>query len=274
MQKLIIILFFSIGIIISNTVKGANENYPVGAGHAGMANATVMVSDVWANYHNQAGLSNIDNTCIGFYFENRFNISELGLQSVVFALPTNSGVFGVSLSHFGYSVYSESKAGLAFGKSFGEQFSAGIQFDYFYLQQPEDYGNFGIFAVEMGIQAEPVENLLLGAHVFNITRAKISDFQDERMPTIMRIGMGYRFSENLLVTMETEKDLDEKARFKAGIEYLFRKNIFLRTGIATNPTQNYIGIGYTLNKIKADIAFSFDPILPMTTHVSLSYSFN
>jgi hypothetical protein len=267
--KLVVILS-----LISSVLLAGNENYMVGAGPAGMANAYVMYSGIWSTYHNQAGLARLENMTTGFYFENRYGISELGVQSFAISAPFKSGNFGFSVTHFGYSEYNENKFGLAYAHRFGDKFSAGIQFDYFYLHLPADYGNRGTFVVEAGFLAEPVDKLSLGVHVFNPTRTKIADFQDERIPTIMRAGLGYAFTENLNFCIETEKDLDQKARFKTGIEYVVINDLVLRAGIATNPNQNYFGIGYKLKNFTANMTFSTNPVLPMSTHMSIIYTFH
>lgn len=260
-------------ILFSLTLKAGNENYLVGAGPAGMANSYVMYSGIWSTYHNQAGLANLNHVTAGFYFENRYGISELGVQSFAISAPYKNGNFGFSLSRFGYSEYNENKFGIAYAHSFGEKISAGIQFDYFFLHLPDDYGTRGAFVIEGGILAEPIEKLSLGVHIFNPTRTKIADYQDERIPTIMRAGMGYAFSEELNFSIETEKSLEEDVRFKTGIEYMVISDLYLRAGIATNPNQNYFGIGYKLKRLTANMTFSTNPVLPMSSHFSIIYTF-
>ena len=56
---------------------------------------------------------------------------------------------------------------------FGENFSAGIQLDYLTTKIGEGYGNNGVVAGEFGLQAKPLKNLTIGAHIFNPSRAKI-----------------------------------------------------------------------------------------------------
>ena len=103
----------------------AADNYPVGARSAGVANASVTYSDVWSVYHNQAGLALLKDISVGTYFENRFLISQLGLRSFTAAVPVgNVGTFGLSGTFFGYSAYSEKKAGLAYAKKLGDNVSS------------------------------------------------------------------------------------------------------------------------------------------------------
>ena len=275
MSKIFQILSLVIAFVtIQNNSFAGSENYPVGARSAGMANSTVMTYDVWSVYHNQAGLAYLNNIYAGSYFENRFNISELGVKSFAFVLPTKTGNFGASVTHFGYSKYNESKFGLAYARKLSEKFSVGLQFDYLNTFVGDEYGNKGTFVFELGLMAEPVKNLTIGAHVYNPTRSKFAAYQDERVPTIFRFGIGYNFSDKVLLTIETDKELDYKPTYRTGIEYHFLKNLYLRTGISANPNQNFFGIGYAFKRFNFDIAFSTHEVLPMTSHFSINYKFN
>ncbi|MBI5219973.1 MAG: hypothetical protein HY958_13685 [Bacteroidia bacterium] len=262
--------------ILSTTgaIAGGGDDNPFGARSAGMANASVMLSDIWSISHNQAGLASLKNMSVGFHYENRFLVNELSLKAGTFILPTKTGVFGLSISQFGYSKYNESKIGLAFAKSLGEVFSAGIQFDYINTYFSEYYGNKGTAVVEIGVRAVPKENFYIGAHIYNPTRSKIAAYHDERIPTIMRLGLGYNFSRKVLVTAETEKDIENDPVFKAGIEYNFMEHLFIRTGVASNPEKATFGIGYEIKGLKADLAFSTHPQLGLTPHFSLLWEFN
>jgi hypothetical protein len=123
------------------------------------------------------------------------------------------------------------------------------------------------------LRSEPLKNLYIGAHVFNPTKAKIAEYDDERIPTIFRIGLGYNFSDKVLVSIESEKDIEYDPSFKFGIEVIMKKYVYLRAGISTNPVLNTFGIGYALKRFKVDIAFSKHPVLDYTSHISMSYSF-
>ncbi len=249
------------------------DNYPAGASFTGMGNSTVMLPGYWSVFHNQAGLAFCNQMHIGFHFENAYFIKELSLKSTGFVLPANSGVFAGSFNYFGYSLYNESKIGLAYAKTLGKRFAAGIQLDYYHVHIGENYGNKGVPTAEAGIIAIPVDNLFIGAHVFNPIRSKIADYADERLPTILRFGMGYTITEGLTLTAETEKDLDYKAMYKAGLEYKLLKTIYLRSGINTGATKFFFGIGFQFLGVQADFAFSQHQTLGYTSHFSICYRF-
>ena len=267
MKLFILIILFQLFVIVSFA-----DNYPTGARNAGMANTGVMFSDFWSIQHNQAGLGFAENFEVGIYSENSFLVKELTLNSGALVYPSKLGVFGLSLTHFGYSQYNESKIGFAYSKKLSEKFSVGIQFDYLNTHFSEEYGNKSTMAVEIGILAKPIEKLSIGAHVFNPTQSEIAEYDNEKIPTIFSVGMGYTFTEKVVLAIETEKDILEPMIFKTGIEYQVVDNLFLRAGISTNPIKNSFGLGYKMKNFTADISFSTHQSLGMTPHVSLMYT--
>ncbi|UCH15531.1 MAG: hypothetical protein JSV22_06095 [Bacteroidales bacterium] len=261
-------------IFICIKAHSVNDNYPSGARASALSNSGVVLEDLWSNYHNQAGLAGVDKLTLGFHYENKYVVSQYGLHALALAIPTNRGTIGASVTFFGYSKYNESKISLAFGKPFGDKFSAGIQLDLLNIYQAEDYGNSTTLAVEAGILAEPVDGLFIGAHVYNPTKSYYHTFEPEKVPTIFQVGIGYYFTEKLLIVMETEKDLEQKIVFQGGAEYHVIKSIYARVGLSTFELSSYsFGVGFVYKGIKADMAFSHHQILGYTPHVSFSYSF-
>jgi hypothetical protein len=270
-MKKIYALLIATNIIL--TAYAGNEDYPIGARSAAMGNASVSLSDVWSAHHNQAGLAFVHDFSAGVSYENRFLLKEISIRGCAVALPIKSGTFGLCITNFGYSQYKESKYSLSFAKSFGDKFSAGIAMDYLTTKIAEGYGNKGVLAAEVGLIAKPIKNLSIGAHVFNPTRAKISAYDNERLPTILRLGADYNFSDKVTLAIETQKDIKYKAEFKAGIEYKAVKEFYLRIGVSTNPTLSTFGFGLNLKNFKVDFAASYHQILGISPQLSLSYAF-
>lgn len=262
-------------IFFIQTTEAANDNYPYGGRQAAMGNAAVALYDFWAISHNQAGLAKLTRPAGGFYFENRYLVKEMGLGAAAFALPTNSGVFGLSVSYFGYAQYHESKIGLAYARSFGEKLSVGMQFNYMYSFVGGDYNNAaGNVSIEAGMIYELLPGLNIGAHIFNPTRAKLAsvdNLYDEYIPTIFRFGMAYSFSDKVILSLETEKDIERKPAFKAGIEYQVINHLFIRGGIGTNPTQNAFGFGFQTGSFTIDLSTSFHHVLGYSPQISIRF---
>jgi hypothetical protein len=270
-MKKIYSLFFA-SIILSSAQAG-NEDYPIGARSAALGNATVSFSDLWSAHHNQAGLGFVRDISAGVSYENRFLLKEISVRGGAAALPIKQGTFGLCITNFGYSQYSENKYSLSFAKSFGEKFSAAIAMDYLSTKIAEGYGSRGALVAEAGILAKPIKGLSIGAHVFNPTRSRISAYDDERLPTIIRLGADYLFSDKVRLAAEVQKDIKYKAEFKAGLEYLPVKELYLRIGVSTNPTLSTFGFGLNLKNFKIDFAASYHQTLGISPQLGLSYTF-
>lgn len=267
-MKQLILIPFCLTVI---TLFAGNDNFPVGARSAGLAHASVTLSDAWSTYHNQAGLSLLKKPTAAAFYETRFLLSELSTKAIAGAIPFKKGAFGLSVMQSGFSLYSESKIGLAYGMQLSEIFSAGIQLDYFHINIGESYGSKGALAGEAGVLAKLTDNLAAGVHVANPTRTKLSD--NESLPTTMRLGLAYHFSKKVFVSAESQKNSGNKPVFKAGIEYHVIEALYLRSGISTNPTLNTFGFGLHIKNLKFDFAGSFHSVLGFSPQVGISYDF-
>jgi hypothetical protein len=268
---LLVLLLF----VASTPSSASNDNYPAGARAAAMGNVSVMYPDFWSNWHNQAGLGFYSHVSIGFHHENRFVVPEFSLHAIGLTVPTGRGTLGFSYHYFGYSGYHESKFGLAFGKAFHERFAVGLQLDYLNTYFNNELGNSGTVAIEAGIMAAPVDNLMLGFHIYNPTGATIPKMRQEKIPVIMRLGLGYQFGERLFVGMETEKDLDiARPRYKMGLEYKVIEYIYARVGIMMQEyVEHSFGVGFNLLSFQASLAFSYMQLVGYTPYFSLHYVF-
>ena len=266
-----IIIILALGF--SGILNASNDKFTAGAREAGLANSAVTINTIWAVYHNQAALAHLNNASAGFYHERRFMMSQLSYQAISVALPVRGGIFAACYSSFGYSLYRETNAGLAYAKKLAKGFSAGIQIDYLHTYVAQEYGRSGTMTFEGGIMAEPFPNFLIGAHVFNPIRQSVPTQGEEKIPTVFTLGCSYRFFNKVFIAAETEKDLVHKAVFRSGVEFELVEKLFLRTGISTQPVSYSFGLGYALKKIILDIAITRHQILGYTPHFSMSYTF-
>lgn len=267
------IYFFILSFYVVTFAKAGNENFPVGARSSAMGNASVSLNDVWSAHHNQAGLGFLNTISAGVYYENRFLIKELGLKGAAIAVPVKAGAFGLCVSNFGYSSYNENKYSLSFAKAFGKKLSIGVAMDYLTTKIAEGYGSKGVLAAELGIQSKPLKGLTIGAHVFNPTHAKLTDYNNERIPTIIRLGADYNFSNKVTLAVENEKDMSKKSIFKAGIEYKAVKEFYLRAGVSTNPNLTSFGFGLNLKNLKIDVSANYHQVLGISPQFGLLYVF-
>lgn len=253
-------------------LSAGNENWSLGAKQAGMGFTGVTLFDQWSTSQNPAGLARLAVPSFGLFHENRFLIPEMSLKAFSFVLPTNeAGTFGFDLSYFGYTKYYELKTGIAYGIVLGKRLAIGTKINYLNTHFAEHYGQKSTIVGELGFVLEAADNFFIGGHIYNLTRSKLAVYDDERVPTILKFGIGYRFTEKLYMTTEAEKDLLYKIIYKIGLDYRFLNNLYLRAGATTSPDRLSFGLGYYLKKIRADIAFSYHQVLGISPHISFIY---
>jgi hypothetical protein len=273
MKNILLLFTTSVLFLLSQIAFAGGDNRPSGARSAAMGTSSVALTDIWSAFNNQAGLARLSSPTAGIYYENRFLLKELGYKAGAFALPLNQGTVAMSFSHFGYAAYNESKIGLAFAKAFGKYIAFGLQLDYNMARLAESYGNRNFITFEAGLLANITPALAVGAHVYNPIRAKLSEFNYERAPVIMRLGAAYEITDKIILTAETEKDMDHEANFKAGLEYKLIPQLHLRGGISTNPSSNSFGVGIFAGDFIIDISASYHNVLGFSPQASLNYKF-
>jgi len=264
---IILFLLFPAGIF------AMGDNPAIGARSVALGGASVAISDVWSTQNNQAGLAFLRNPEIGINTQQNFLLSQVSLHALAITVPTKQGAFGLNITRFGYVQYNESKIGFAYAKSFGDVISASVQLNYLNTFIGDIYGTKRAFTAETGIQAKISKSLTLGAHLYNPTRTRAATYNNERIPTILRLGLQYNFSDKVFAVLETAKDIDLKPVFKAGVEYKIVKELTLRGGIATNPTLSSFGFSINIKPVSIDFAASFHQQLGITPNIGMRYVF-
>ena len=243
---------------------------------AAMANASVAIYDTWSVSHNQAGMTHTGNITAALYTENRFLLPELSLASFVVIIPLSGSTLGVSFSGFGNSLYREGKAGIAYARSFGDKLSAGLKISYHYAALADGYGQNGTAVAELGIIYELKPGLLIASHILNPSRSGWSacpySGSATNIPTIIRTGLSYSFSDKVMLNLEAAKDIRFPPVFRAGVEYVAGDALVLRTGVSTRPLQNAFGMGFQTGRLKIDMAATYHYALGYSPSVAMVYT--
>ena len=236
-----------------------------------MANASTTFNDVWAFHNNPGALADVEQLSIGLSYENRFLLKELQTQGIAVAIPLKVGVISAGGDVFGYRNYRSYRAGLGYSMKLSDNFFAGVQLNYQGLALSSNYGSKNTMTAAAGIYAKVTDNWKIGVSAFNIGRAKLSDFEDDRFSTVIRLGTSFSFSKKFLLSFEGEKDLDYDFRLKTGLEYEALKRFFLRAGVATHPLEVSFGLGYHFEQFHIDLGSSYHQILGWSPHFSFVF---
>jgi hypothetical protein len=247
----------------------AQENF--GPRITALGNAGVALQDVWAAKKNQAGIAGLTSPVVAAGYENRYGVKELSTQSAVFAIPIKNYAIGASFQSYGVDNYNEIKSGLSLAKSFGPKLFLAVGVNYHQLKI-SNYGSNSTVSVEVGLQYKAFPKLWLATHISNPNQSKYNEAV-QIIPAHIQFGASYIFSDQLLITSEIEKVLDNQADFKTGIEYKVVKFVALRGGISVNPFKQYAGFGVNYQKVMVDFAVASHPVLGYSPQISVGYEF-
>lgn len=241
-----------------------------GARSQGMGNLRVHGNDTWSYFNNPGGLAKLEYSGISAGYDNRFGLKELSTVDLAGAWLVKAGTIGLGVSRFGGKLFNQQSLGLAFANQLGIV-SVGGKLEWFQTQI-EGFGTGNGIIFSLGGMAELSPQFAIGASISNLNRSKISKDSETRLPTGVSIGILYTPISQLQVHLELEKDIQIKPVVKAGLEYGIKEWVFLRTGINSNPSRLFFGIGLKSTLFNLDYAYGQNQALGNTNHVSLGFT--
>ena len=260
-----------ITLLVCFITQGQTGSFNLGGRSAGMAGASLTLGDGYSLFNNIGGLGRVENHAAFAAYQNRYGVSEFQVVGAGAVYTARIGNTGVGFYKFGDDLYSEQRLHLAFGNKI-QMVSLGVGLDLLQYNV-STVGTNTSLAIQFGGIAEITPQLRFGAHISNLNQAKISSETGEKAPTVMKAGISFLPSEELILNAEVEKDLDFDEVFKAGIEYQIIERVYLRTGISTEPFLGAFGVGFHPKNLKFDYAFSNDSRLGSIHAISVAYSF-
>ncbi|RZK61098.1 MAG: hypothetical protein EOO59_05900 [Hymenobacter sp.] len=273
--------------LFSTTQLLAQGNGPAGQGARAVAlgNASAPLGgDVWAVANNAAGLGTLTRPTAGVYLENRYLLTSLNVTAAALALPlgvvapattgqparASHGVVGFEAQRFGGSLYNEVRLGAAYGYRLGVV-SIGGRLDVLQVSF-QDLGSRRAVLGSLGGQADVVpERLTFGVYLYNLNQAKLANYQDERVPTVLRAGLAYRPSKQMTLLAESEKDIERDAGVKVGLEYLPLPAVAIRAGYASLSQQTTGGVGVRTGKFQFDYAAGWHTVLGLSQFLNVNW---
>ncbi|WP_086543286.1 PorV/PorQ family protein [Algoriphagus antarcticus] len=241
-----------------------------GARSQGMGNLRVHGTDTWSYFNNPGGLAKLESSAISAGYDSRFGIKELGTVDLVGAWKIKAGTLGFGVSRYGGKLFNQQSLGLAFANKLGIV-SIGGKLEWFQTQI-EGFGSGNSLIFSLGGMAELSPTFSIGASISNLNRSKISKDSETRLPTGVSLGLFYSPISQFQIHLEVEKDIQIKPIVKAGLEYALKDWIFLRTGINSNPSRLFFGMGLKSNQFSLDYAYGQNQALGSTNHLSLGFS--
>lgn len=251
----------------------SNGDGSIGPRSAALGHASSCLYDVWSSRNNQGSLGFVRQSEVGAFYENRFFVKELSQNGFAAVLPIKKGTFSLAYSSLGYKLYRESQVTLGYGMKLNESISLGVGFDYLNTKIADIYGKANAFTGSLGLTIKLLPQLTIASHLYNPFRVSITNYNNEKVPTIFKFGAQYHFSKQVFLIGEAEKTSAQKINVKAGIEYKPSSLIYLRVGGASYPTQAAFGVGVNYNGLKIDVSSMYHSVLGLSPQIGLSYGF-
>lgn len=263
----------SILLIFSSLTASGGDPFRIspGAAEAGRGNVCLTTNSFWSAFQNQGILPDINSLTLGFNYENRFGISELGTRSAGLIIPAGKAALSAVYSHFGYTDFKRDLTGLGCGIILSKKLSAGIQLDYFSERTSGEYDHYQVITCELGLLLKLSESTRVGIHLFNPVPNSI---RKSFLPASLQTGVGTYLNKSVFAGIEAEMNTDSKLIIRSGFEYEAVKKLWLRGGFSTEYNSFSFGLGYLEKVVQIDIGFKTHEKLGITSSASLIFKIN
>lgn len=266
-------LLLLLTILLITRFTEAFENRQTGARSVGIAGSGVALTGVETIFINQAAMAYVSNFSVLTVYESKFLLKEFSYMAIGTIIPSSVGTFGASYAQFGREIYKETKAGLAFSRTFSDKFSAGLQFSYLAKKVPENRDPFQSVTVEGGILVKFSERLNGAIHWFNPFMSSLNTpGGKQKIPWIFKIGEAWQISPHLIWCIDLDKLSHLPWNVRTGIEYYPVQSVSIRAGVKGNPFQPTGGAGFNFGKVTFDIGFSYHGNLGFSPTAGLCFS--
>lgn len=247
--------------------------FRVHAGSWGVAHATVSHSDVGAVFTNVAGMGGQSQVAFLASYDSFFQISGVSTLALGAVIPVSTHfASGITIQRYGDAYLNEIIVGFGGGHVI-DRFSLGMKLNYLQISMnsPSWMVSRKSLALEMGGIARFSSKFSVGAHAYNLTQSRYSDWAGAKVPTILRLGMMYQPVSTVIWSTEIEKNTALPLFVKTGLSYEVFSKFWVRTGLMGRPASYHFGLGFEKRSWKVDYAGHIHTYLGWSHHFSLAY---
>ena len=208
----------------------------------------------------------LEERCVGLDYRQGFLMAGMADKSLRMVWPTGkTGAVLANYLHHGYSDYHEQQATAGYAIRATEWLHVGVAARYLHLGTSD-----GHYPAQQWLAASALLQASLGSHTVLMLTAGNRPWDSVR-PYRLHVQAQYRPLPHLLTVVEAESE--EQERLRMGMEYGYREQFFLRTGLATRPLLLTFGLGFRQPHYTIDLAVEVHNALGLTPHTSLTLWF-
>jgi len=265
-RNCLLLLFFSLTQLVNAQLSTIP---PVGPKAMGMGGVSAVNSDLWSVLNNPGGIADAEELAAFVNYRTIFDFAPFNTVSAGVVSPTAFGTAGLSVFRFGDELFNTQMFSLSFARKVGI-IQLGVKASYLQLNI-EGFGNRGVFVADIGGIATLTPELTFGAHIYNFSQSTVSAETQERVPTLIRLALAYEPTDQFILSIEGEKDVDQDPDIKLGLQYRLIESLYLRTGFSGLNNTHSFGGGLLLKRFVIDYAVRIDRTLGSTHNFGLSF---
>lgn len=255
-------------------VKAANDYYAAGGRSFALSNASITLIDAYAGINNQAALAFYNKTSFAASYKNVFFASNIGIKHAMLNMATSIGVWSISYQQIDFAGYYDAKTGFAYSRKFSDHFSAAFQFDLLMVRPDFEEKMYINYTGEISLLAKPTPKLFVGFHIYNPFAIRYqTEYYDEKVPVVARLGIHYQFSDDIFGTIESEGHSTNGLNVKTGFEYQVANAVGIQFGAGSNPIQISFGAGVLVKSLELNMGIVQSERVGRSAGVSINYAF-
>ena len=275
---LLTVILLSTGLLLA-----VFDDYQPSARARGMGGAYSSVADdINGMFFNPGGIADVDyEASLGYANLFGESFSEFKSLALGAKLPAKLGTLGFGLRAMDVSfedyqllseqVYSLSHA-FALQKDIHSTINLGYSVNYYRLAWDENDTD-GAFGLDLGLTALLHTRTKLGFSVSNLNQAKMGFENQIKLPAKLALGISYIPYDGVITSIEVKKDFAQETEFMGGVEAKIFEPLKLRFGVHQNPATYSAGLGFALQGVELDYAFTMHTVLKPTHYLNLAYKY-
>lgn len=258
-------IFFMLCFFLPIVYSYAQKEYPPGALSNGMAGAVCALTD--PDHHLQAPACGAftKQIYLSSNYRNQYLMSELYTSSVAVLVPWKRMRLGGHAQRFGPDHYKELRIGISAAHQIGHTALA-LRFNWEELAI-EGFRTQHAFTGELGGIVALTSRLNFGANLYNFT---LSSFENSTLPVILKCGLSGKASDDLIVSIEAEKNTYEPLLIKWGAQYKIAPPMKLLLGFRHPVNSLHAGIAASHRGFEFAYSFSWNFRLGLSQEFSIA----
>ena len=171
----------------------------------------------------------------------------------------------------GFELYKENSFMVSYSTNISKNIFLGTTFSYRNLSI-KNYGSDNTLTILLGGIAFLTPDFRFGFAIDNITHSTFGS-SDNQIPMIFDLGLSYSLLSKLVINAAIEKEIDNNASLRVGIDYEIIKYLNLRIGAMNEPSSFSAGIGVNYSLFEIDYAVFNHQDLGFTHQFGISLQF-